>query len=107
MSHELRTPLNAIIGFSEILGSQIFGPLGDPRYREHATDFHDSGDHLLQIINDILDLAKIEAGQQKLEEQPVEVAQVIRSCLRLIAGRAAKAGVVIETELPAPMTLNK
>jgi PAS domain S-box-containing protein len=106
MSHELRTPLNAIIGFSEIIESQIFGPLGDPRYREYATDIRDSGDHLLQIIIDILDLAKIEAGQQRLQEQPVEVTQVIQSCLRLISGRAAKAGVAIKTELSAPITLH-
>jgi PAS domain S-box-containing protein len=106
MSHELRTPLNAIIGFSEIIGGEIFGPLGDRRYGEYAIDIHDSGNHLLQIINDILDLAKIEAGQHELQEQPVEVAQVIESCLRLIAGRATKAGVSVEVELPAPITVN-
>jgi PAS domain S-box-containing protein len=106
MSHELRTPLNAVIGFSAIIEGEIFGPLGDTRYREYASDIRESGDHLLQIINDILDLAKIEAGQQDLQEQPVDMEHVIQSCLRLIATRAATAGVTIETELPAPITVH-
>src|SRR3546814_13497279 len=63
VSHELRTPLNAIIGFSEIIKDQLFGPMSNPRYREYAIDIHDSGTHLLSLINDILDLSKIEAGK--------------------------------------------
>ena len=66
MSHELRTPLNAIIGFSEVMMHQVFGPLGSERYREYAGDVHNSGRHLLAIINDILDLSKIEAGKLEL-----------------------------------------
>jgi len=68
MSHELRTPLNAIIGFSEVMESELLGPLGAPRYREYANDIHSSALHLLHIINDILDLSQIEAGKMSLNE---------------------------------------
>ena len=66
MSHELRTPLNAIIGFSEVLGTEMMGPLGHPRYREYANDVHGAGQHLLALINDILDLSKAAAGKFEL-----------------------------------------
>src|SRR3546814_13875127 len=71
VSHELRTPLNAIIGFSEIIKDQLFGPMSNPRYREYAIDIHDSGTPLLSLINDILDLSKIEAGQFELNERAI------------------------------------
>ena len=100
MSHELRTPLNAIIGFSEIIKSEMMGPLGNPKYREYASDVFDSGQHLLGLINDILDLSKIEAGKMELEEKDVDVAEVIGSCLRLVTERAAKGGVKLITEIP-------
>jgi PAS domain S-box-containing protein len=100
MSHELRTPLNAIIGFSEIIKSEMMGPVGNPKYGEYASDVFDSGQHLLGLINDILDLSKIEAGRMEFDETDVDVAEVIASCLRLVTERAIKGGVRIETEIP-------
>ena len=100
MSHELRTPLNAILGFSEVIVSQMFGPLGNQRYIEYAKDIHASGNHLLAIINDILDLSKIEAGQMPMEEELVAVPEAIDSCLTLVAGRAGRAEVNISKEIP-------
>ncbi len=93
MSHELRTPLNAIIGFSEILRDQLFGPLGQPQYVEYAGDIHDSGQLLLSLINDILDMSKIEAGKRDLAEQIIDIEQIARSVSRLVAARA-KAGKI-------------
>lgn len=104
MSHELRTPLNAIMGFSEVLRDQLLGPIGDPRYVEYAGDIHDSGAHLLDLVNTILDLSKIEAGQFDLTETWVDVAAEIHSTIRLIDMRAEAAGVglhtVIEPDIP-------
>ncbi|MCF8470182.1 MAG: PAS domain-containing protein [Parvibaculum sp.] len=99
MSHELRTPLNAIIGFSEIMGSGLFGELGSPKYKEYATDIHASGAHLLELINDILDMSKIEAGRMTLETQPLDLGEVVEESLRLISGRADLAKVTITAEL--------
>ena len=87
MSHELRTPLNAIIGFSEILKRELFGPLA-PRYIEYAVTIFDSGQHLLGIINDLLDMARIEAGRFELIEESIDVAAVIESCLTMVRSRA-------------------
>jgi signal transduction histidine kinase len=95
MSHELRTPLNAIIGFSEIMAREILGPVGQPRYRDYAHDIQDSGKHLLGVINDILDLSRIEAGRMTLVEDEVDLAAVISGCVRLLSYRAATAGVAI------------
>ena len=86
MSHELRTPLNAIIGFADILKGEIFGRLGDPRYLDYATDIRDSGQHLLKLINDVLDVSKIEFGKIELSEEPVDVASVVAACIRLMRG---------------------
>ncbi len=99
MSHELRTPLNAIIGFSQIMTEQMFGPIGSPRYREYAGDILNSSQHLLQIINDILDMAKIEAGRVVLHEAPVEVARLAESCFRLVGERAESAGVALRIDI--------
>lgn len=96
MSHELRTPLNAIIGFAEVIERETFGPTV-PRYREYASDIHGSGQHLLQVINDILDLAKVEAGQMLLHEARLDAALVMQGCVRLIKPRAAKSNVRIYT----------
>ncbi|HZH26513.1 MAG TPA: ATP-binding protein [Azospirillaceae bacterium] len=93
MSHELRTPLNAILGFSEMMATQIFGPLGDPRYVDYAADIQSSGRHLLDIINDILDIAKVEAGQLKLRCEPVDLGAVIETCRRLVRERASTAEI--------------
>jgi len=100
MSHELRTPLNAINGFSEIMSSEMFGPLGHPRYKEYANDILSSGQHLLSLINDILDMSKIEAGKLNLRFEPVVVDEVVEDTLRLIRQRAEKAGLKVRVHLP-------
>lgn len=98
VSHELRTPLNAIIGFSDVISQALMGPV-DARYREYATDIHKAGTHLLTLINDVLDLSKIEVGQLKLHEKPVDVAQLIGGCHRLVAERARESLVRIDEAL--------
>ncbi len=103
MSHELRTPLNAIIGFSELLTSEAFGELGHPNYKEYSADIHGAGRHLLGLINDVLDVAKVEAGQLQLSERKIDLAAVIQSCFRMLSVRAAEAGVSLLTELPKEM----
>ncbi|KAB7741577.1 PAS domain S-box protein [Parvibaculum sedimenti] len=102
MSHELRTPLNAIIGFSEALERELFGPVGNPRYREYAEDIHDSGVHLLNLINDILDLSKIEAGHFKLHEDETDLDAVVASACRIVRHRAQQSAITIEVSLPTP-----
>ncbi|MBX6320719.1 MAG: HAMP domain-containing protein [Rhodospirillaceae bacterium] len=99
MSHELRTPLNAIIGFSELMKSEVFGALGDERYKAYATDICDSGVHLLQIINDILDLSKIEAARFELHDEALHLPDTARAAIRIINQRAADAGVEIITDI--------
>ncbi len=84
MSHELRTPLNAVIGFSEILNRELFGALGEARYRDYARLIHESGEHLLNVVNDILDMSKIEAGKFKIVKEPFEVASLVKSCCELM-----------------------
>jgi PAS domain S-box-containing protein len=101
MSHELRTPLNAVIGFSDVLIGEIFGPLGDARYRDYVHDIRDSGNHLLNLINDVLDVAKIEFGRIELTEESVPLGEIIDACVRLVRARADAAGVAVATELPA------
>ncbi|TWB42011.1 PAS domain-containing sensor histidine kinase [Nitrospirillum viridazoti] len=98
MSHELRTPLNAIIGFSEIIGSQSLGPIDNPAYAEYAKDIHDSGRMLLDLINDILDLSKIEAGKRELNEHMVDLPRVFASCLRVVKERAIRGGIHLQTD---------
>ena len=88
MSHELRTPLNAIIGFSEIMESGMFGPLGTDKYREYCGDIHQSGQYLLDVINDILDMSKIEAGRIRLDPEPVELEAFLNDAMRVVSGRA-------------------
>ena len=95
MSHELRTPLNAIIGFSEVISSALFGPL-DARYRDYAQDIHGSGHHLLRIINDLLDLSKVEAGRLELRDSPVSIASIFETCRRMVADRAATGGITLD-----------
>ncbi|WP_183924116.1 PAS domain-containing sensor histidine kinase [Rhizobium mongolense] len=105
MSHELRTPLNAILGFSEILQNQMFGPLGSLKYDEYARDIHDSGKHLLNVINDILDMSKIEAGHMKLHREKIDLAPLIEESLRFTAIPAAQKNIVIEQRVCDGMTL--
>jgi two-component system cell cycle sensor histidine kinase PleC len=100
MSHELRTPLNAIIGFSQIMTQQMFGPLGSPRYREYASDVLSSSQHLLQIINDILDMAKIEAGRVELHESAIDLDRLFDDCQRLVRERAMTAEIKLQRDLP-------
>jgi signal transduction histidine kinase len=95
MSHELRTPLNAVIGFSQLMASEYFGPHSDPRYREYAQDIHESGRHLLEVINDILDLSKAEAGQLQLEEDMLDINRVIGAAVRIVRARAEEAGLTL------------
>ena len=94
MSHELRTPLNAIIGFSELIGSEVFGP-GVPRYRDYANDIHGAGNHLLSLINDILDIAKAEAGKLNLHSESVNLEHLVKECVRLVRGKASEQGLQI------------
>lgn len=93
MSHELRTPLNAILGFSEILHDELLGPLGDARYGEYAGDILNSGKQLLAVINDILDLTKIEAGHLTLDVQPVDVLAMLAACERYFVDAVQEAGI--------------
>ena len=96
MSHELRTPLNAILGFSEILLAEMFGPVGSPKYSEYARDIHDSGKHLLHVINDILDMSKIEAGHMRINQEKVDLAPLVEETLRLTAIQAAQKNISIQ-----------
>ena len=103
MSHELRTPLNAINGFSEIMQSELYGPLGDKKYKEYVRDILASGQHLLELIDDILDMSKIEAGRIQLEPQRVSLERTLAESTRLVAKRAGDAGVkLIESVGQAP-----
>jgi len=99
ISHELRTPLNAIIGFSEVMRDGLFGAVENIRYKEYLRDIHESGTHLLCLINDILDVAKAEAGKIELSEESVEIESTIESCIRLIQERALQAGIAVSTDL--------
>ena len=101
MSHEIRTPLNAILGFSEVIGSELLGPVTPPKYREYAGDIHKSGAHLLELITDILDLAKIEAGKLELQDGEVDVPHAVDASLRFVKERANDAGVALRTEIDA------
>jgi signal transduction histidine kinase len=101
MSHELRTPLNAILGFSEVMKDQHLGPVHNPRYLSYAGDIHSSGRHLLAIINDVLDLAKIEAGKMTLDNVAVfEIAPVLTASLAMLKGLGEKYDVTVHNEMP-------
>jgi signal transduction histidine kinase len=100
MSHELRTPLNAIIGFSEMMLREVLGTLGNAQYRTYVGDIHASGTHLLQIINDILDLSKAEAGKIELAEDVFDLRDIMRSVGQLTMGRIHEAGLAYAVELP-------
>jgi PAS domain S-box-containing protein len=101
ISHELRTPLNAILGFSEVMRSQRFGALANQKYLGYANDIHESGEHLLSLINDLLDLSKVEAGKLELNFTSVNVASLIEQCLGVLQEHAAAAQVVLRKTLPA------
>ena len=99
MSHELRTPLNAVNGFSELLAEEAFGPLGNEEYLKFAQAIHDSGQHLLKLINDVLDISKIEAGSAELYEETFDMMPVIDSCITMIRKRAADGGVELVVDI--------
>lgn len=105
MSHELRTPLNAIIGFSQVMRAETLGPVGSPRYIEYLDDIIDSSQHLLGVINDILDVAKSEAGKLDLKEQHVDIAEEVRLTTRLFGEQAAEANVHLVLKLPDTLPL--
>ena len=103
ISHELRTPLNAIIGFSDVMQRELFGALGSEQYRAYARDIYQSGTHLHEVINDILDLSKIEAGKLELREEMVDVAATVRRCIRLLRPRADSGEITLEARLADPL----
>jgi signal transduction histidine kinase len=98
MSHELRTPLNAVIGFSELMHSELYGPLGNQRYRDYAGQIHEAGRHLLDLIGDILDMSKIEAGKYELVWEEVAIDVLAGDCMELMRDRAAKAGLTLASD---------
>ncbi|MFH0301022.1 ATP-binding protein [Bradyrhizobium sp. 31Argb] len=99
MSHELRTPLNAIIGFSEIMGSGMFGALGSDKYQEYCHDILTSGKYLLDVINDILDMSKIEAGRMKLDLEPLDLSRTLAESLRVVSGRAHAKKLTLDADI--------
>jgi two-component system cell cycle sensor histidine kinase PleC len=99
MSHELRTPLNAILGFSEVMKAELLGPLKNPTYKEYAANVHYSGSHLLHLINEILDISRIEAGRYDLNEEPIRLVDVAEDCHRLLKLRAESKNLTIELDL--------
>jgi two-component system cell cycle sensor histidine kinase PleC len=105
MSHELRTPLNAIIGFSEIMGSGMFGELGSEKYQEYCHDILTSGHYLLEVINDILDMSKIEAGRMKLDMEPLDISRTLAESLRVVAGRAQDKHLTLDSDIDPGIAL--
>ncbi len=105
MSHELRTPLNAIIGFSEIMESGMFGPLGAEKYVEYSRDIRESGEYLLDVINDILDMSKIEAGGIRLTPETVALEPVLADCLRVVSTRAGEKKLKLDSDVDADIQL--
>ncbi|WP_425532004.1 PAS domain-containing sensor histidine kinase [Ancylobacter koreensis] len=105
MSHELRTPLNAIIGFSELMESGLFGPLGSDKYNEYCRDIRDSGRYLLDVINDILDMSRIEAGRVQLSLQPVRLDEVVEDAIRVMSVRADEKHLAVTAETGEPVSI--
>jgi len=105
MSHELRTPLNAIIGFSEVMNGELFGPIENERYKDYVGDIHKSSSHLLSLINDILDLSKIEADRYELYEEELEVLDVVASCEKMMRHRSEEAGVNLDVTVEEGLPL--
>ena len=103
MSHELRTPLNAILGFSEVMKSELFGVHTVPAYREYSNDIHTSGRHLLMLINEILDLSRVEAGRYELKEESVSLAHIVEDCHHLLSLRAKKRDIIVNEAIEADL----
>ena len=106
MSHELRTPLNAIIGFSEIMESAMFGPLGAPKYTEYSRDIRASGQYLLDVINDILDMSKIEAGSLHFDPETVRLDEILADSLRVVSGRAGEKRLTLNSDIAPGIALH-
>ncbi len=100
MSHELRTPLNAILGFSQIIKDQVMGPVGKPVYADYAKDIHGAGEHLLKLINRVLDMAKIEAGKIELNDDVLDPAEIVRASMTAVRVLAADKGIALEADIP-------
>lgn len=105
ISHELRTPLNAILGFSEIMESGLFGPLGSEKYHEYLRDIRESGEYLLEVINDVLDMAKIEAGRFKLSRETIDIDKVVMDAMRVITPRAEEKSIALRAEAACGLTV--
>jgi two-component system cell cycle sensor histidine kinase PleC len=105
MSHELRTPLNAIIGFSEIMESGMFGSLGSEKYQEYCHDILTSGHYLLEVINDILDMSKIEAGRMKLDMEELDLSKTLAESLRVVSGRADDKNLELDADIDGPISV--
>jgi two-component system cell cycle sensor histidine kinase PleC len=105
MSHELRTPLNAIIGFSEIMESGMFGSLGSEKYREYCHDILTSGHYLLEVINDILDMSKIEAGRMRLDMEPLDLSKTLAESLRVVSGRAEDKNLLLDADIQSTISV--
>lgn len=103
MSHELRTPLNAILGFSEVMRSEILGPHAVPTYQEYSADIHTSGEHLLKLINEVLDLSRIEAGRYEMTEEAVSLAHIVDDCARLMELRMRDRAITLEEQIEPNM----
>lgn len=99
ISHEIRTPLNAILGFSEVIMEERFGPIGNPRYKDYISDIHTSGAHVINLVNDMLDISKIEAGQLDLSFAAVDLGEVLKECVAVMQPQANEARVIIRTSL--------
>jgi signal transduction histidine kinase len=103
ISHEIRTPLNAIIGFSEVMMDERFGPVGNERYRQYLKDIHASGGHLISLLNDLLDLSKIEAGKLELTFVNLNLNDLVQQCVAIMQQQANRERVIIRTSLPASL----
>ena len=99
MGHELRTPLNSVIGFSEVIKDEILGPMDNPKYQDYAADIFTSGQHLLGLISDILDISKIEVGEMDIAEEPVDIGETINFCVRMIKERAERAEIKLSVKI--------
>ncbi len=105
VTHELRTPLNAIIGFADMMRNEVFGPVGHSKYSEYADHIRDSGLHLVDLVSDLLDMSKIEAGKFTIERRRVELAPLFDECVAMVSGSAETAGVIIECDVSAKLFL--
>ena len=105
MSHELRTPLNGIIGFAELMSTELYGPLGNSKYREYADNIRGAGTHLLEVLNDILDLSRIEAGAVALDEQPVDLRETVKATLKWVGEMAKARNLTLASAMPGDLPL--